>query len=94
MPTYLYEALNSAGQSQKGTVEAGSSEEAVKQIKTQGYFPTAVREQKVKGGAGVGGAERVSRVEIRWPCGKTAKLEDVPVDQTIVVTEDPETRSP
>ena len=50
MPTYLYEALNSAGQSQKGTVEAGSSEEAVKQIKTQGYFPTAVREQKVKGG--------------------------------------------
>ena len=62
MPTYLYEALNSAGQSQKGTVEAGSSEEAVKQIKTQGYFPTAVREQKVKGGGGgVGGAERIRK---------------------------------
>ena len=49
MPTYQYEALNSAGKPQKGTVEAVSSEEAIQRIKGQGYFPTAVREQKVKG---------------------------------------------
>jgi type IV pilus assembly protein PilC len=50
MPTYTYEALNSAGKPQKGTVEAGTSEEAIQQIKGQGYFPTSVREQKVKSG--------------------------------------------
>ncbi|MCP3906039.1 MAG: type II secretion system F family protein [Planctomycetes bacterium] len=51
MPTYAYEALNSAGKPQKGTVEATSSEEAIQRIKGQGYFPTSVREQKVKGEA-------------------------------------------
>jgi len=54
MPTYTYEALNSAGKPQKGTVEATSSEDAIQRIKGQGYFPTAVREQKVKGQAGSG----------------------------------------
>lgn len=52
MPTYTYEALNSAGKPQKGTVEATSSEDAIQRIKGQGYFPTAVREQKVKGQSG------------------------------------------
>ncbi len=37
---------------------------------------------------GVGTAERISRVEVRWPCGKTTSLEHVPVDQTIVITEE------
>jgi len=48
MATFTYEALNAAGKPQKGTVDAGSSEEAVQRIKAQGYFPTSVREQKVK----------------------------------------------
>jgi len=51
MATYAYEALNSAGKPQKGTVEATTSEEAIQQIKSQGFFPTSVREQKVKSGA-------------------------------------------
>lgn len=46
MATYTYEALNNAGKSQKGTIEASSSEEAIKRIKEQGYYPTTVREQK------------------------------------------------
>ncbi|MCH7545094.1 MAG: type II secretion system F family protein [Planctomycetes bacterium] len=49
MPTYVYEALNSAGKPQKGTIEASSSEDAIQRIKGQGYFPTSVREQKIKG---------------------------------------------
>jgi type IV pilus assembly protein PilC len=48
MPTFTYEALNAAGKPQKGTVEAPSSEEAIQRIKAQGYYPTSVREQKVK----------------------------------------------
>ncbi len=59
MPTYAYEALNSAGKPQKGTIEATSSEEAIQRIKSQGYFPTSVREQKVKGDGDAGKAGKV-----------------------------------
>lgn len=48
MPTFAYEALNATGKPQKGTIEASSSEEAIQRIKSQGYFPQAIREQKVK----------------------------------------------
>ncbi len=46
MPTFQYEALNSSGKSQKGSIEAASSEEAVQRIKAQGLFPSTVREDK------------------------------------------------
>ena len=49
MPTYMYEALNEAGKSQKGKIDASSSEEAIARIRSQGFFPTNVREQKAKG---------------------------------------------
>jgi type IV pilus assembly protein PilC len=61
MPTYQYEALNSAGKPQKGVVEASTSEEAIQRIKSQGYFPTAVREQKVKGDTGPRGGGKVKK---------------------------------
>ncbi|MBL0871283.1 MAG: type II secretion system F family protein [Phycisphaerales bacterium] len=46
MGTFTYEALNAAGKSQKGSIEAASSEEAIQKIKQQGFFPTSVREAK------------------------------------------------
>ncbi len=61
MPTYQYEALNSAGKPQKGTVEAATSEEAIQRIKSQGYFPTSVREQKIKGDSSVRGADNAKK---------------------------------
>ncbi len=61
MPTYTYEALNSAGKPQKGAVEAETSEEAVQHIKHQGFFPTSVREQKIKGETGVGAGGKVRK---------------------------------
>jgi type IV pilus assembly protein PilC len=48
MATYIYEALNTAGKPQKGTIDAGSTDEAIVRIKAQGYFPTSVKEQKGK----------------------------------------------
>ncbi len=48
MPTFQFEALNANGEPQKGAIDAASSEEAIQRIKHQGYFPTSVREQKVK----------------------------------------------
>ncbi len=46
MATFVYEALNASGKPQKGTVDAGTPEEAIQRIKSQGFFPTSVREQK------------------------------------------------
>lgn len=48
MPTFTFEALNEAGKPQKGSINATSSEDAIARIRSQGLFPTAVREQKIK----------------------------------------------
>ncbi|MCG8524342.1 MAG: type II secretion system F family protein, partial [Pseudomonadales bacterium] len=56
MPTYQFEALNDAGKPQKGTINAASSDEAIARIRSQGFFPTSVREQKAKKKSGPGGA--------------------------------------
>ena len=56
MATFAYEALNASGKPQKGTIDAASSEEAIKRVKEQGFFPTSVREQKGKKDAKKDGA--------------------------------------
>jgi type IV pilus assembly protein PilC len=58
MPTFQYEALNEAGKPVKNTINAQNTEEAIARIRSQGFFPTSVREQKVKktkGAAAPGG---------------------------------------
>jgi type IV pilus assembly protein PilC len=52
MPTFTFEALNEAGKSQKGEVRANDPKDAAEKIRGQGYFPTSIREQKVKKGSG------------------------------------------
>lgn len=52
MPTFQFEALNDAGKPQKGTINAANSDEAIARIRSQGYFPTSVREQRTKKKAG------------------------------------------
>jgi type IV pilus assembly protein PilC len=54
MPTYQFEALNEAGKAQKGSISAANPEEAAARIKSQGFFPTSIREQKVKKSSGGG----------------------------------------
>ncbi len=54
MPTYVYEALNDAGTPEKGTIVAATNEDAIARIRSKGYFPTSVREQKVKKRSGGG----------------------------------------
>ena len=62
MPTFVYEALNASGKPQKGTIEATTSDEAISRIKSQGFYPTQVREQRVAKSAIAQG-----------PAGKTRK---------------------
>lgn len=62
MATFAYEALNASGKPQKGTIEAANSDEAIQRIKAQGYFPQAIREQKVKkSSVAEGGAKKKKR---------------------------------
>jgi type IV pilus assembly protein PilC len=49
MPTYLYEAINAAGKPEKGRIEAANSDEAMAAVRQNGFFPTSVREEKLKG---------------------------------------------
>jgi type IV pilus assembly protein PilC len=49
MPTYLYEAINAAGKPEKGRIEAANSDEAMAAVRQNGFFPTSVREEKIKG---------------------------------------------
>lgn len=65
MATFAYEALNASGKPQKGTIDATTTEEAIQRIKSQGYFPTAVREQKVKGGAAGGGGGGAAETTVK-----------------------------
>jgi len=63
MPTFSYQALNASGKTQKGTIEAASSEEALQRIKAQGYFPTSVqpvkeKKSKTKSGEQVGASAK------------------------------------
>jgi len=48
MPTFQFQAMNEAGKQQKGSIEAKDSDDAIARIRSQGLFPTSVREQKVK----------------------------------------------
>src|SRR4051794_19719239 len=48
MPTYAFEAMNSSGQEVKNEVDATSSEDAIQKIRSQGLFPTKVREKAAK----------------------------------------------
>ncbi|MBX3383649.1 MAG: type II secretion system F family protein [Phycisphaeraceae bacterium] len=59
MATFVYEALNSAGKPQKGTIEASNTEEAIARIKSQGYYPTSVKEQSGKKAGGPPTAEEM-----------------------------------
>ena len=45
MGTYAYEAMNSVGQTVKGSIEATSRDEAVAKIRAQGNFPSKIKEQ-------------------------------------------------
>jgi type IV pilus assembly protein PilC len=61
MPTFQYEALDDGGKPQKGTITASTSDEAIARIRSQGYFPTSVREQKVKKSKGAGGTAKAGK---------------------------------
>jgi type IV pilus assembly protein PilC len=49
MPRYNYVALDSRGQESTGLVEASSTNEAIGQLRSSGFFPTDVHEESIGG---------------------------------------------
>ena len=45
MPTFMYEAMNAAGQEVKDQIDAVSSEDAIAKIRNLGYFPTKIKQK-------------------------------------------------
>src|SRR5207244_3997344 len=61
MPRFTYIALDSRGQESTGLVEAGSTNEAIGQLRQAGYFPTNVFEEGRGGGVDGKQARRVAK---------------------------------
>ena len=70
MATFAYEAIDSAGKTQKGTVEASSNEDAIQRIKAKGYFPKTVKTTKEK---------RASRADAESAAAKKKKKAKTPL---------------
>src|SRR4051812_48750470 len=60
MATFQYEAMNAAGQEVKAEIDAGTADEAIVKIRSQGYFPTKVKEKAAKKQKGGGTAAAAS----------------------------------
>ncbi len=61
MPRFTYIALDSRGQESTGLVEAGSTNEAIGQLRQAGYFPTNVYEEGKGGGRDGKAAKRAAK---------------------------------
>ena len=56
MGTYMFQALNNAGEEIRDEVDANTSEEAITKIREMGFFPTQVKEKGAKKKISFGGA--------------------------------------
>ncbi len=68
MATFTYEAYNASGKTQKGTIDANDSAEAIARIKAQGLYPTQVKAQKAakkQAGAEAGAAGGTTKKKSR-----------------------------
>src|SRR5205085_4547384 len=61
MPRFTYVALDSRGQESTGLVEAGSTNEAIGQLRQAGFFPTNVYEEGKGGGRDGKAAKRAAK---------------------------------
>jgi type IV pilus assembly protein PilC len=61
MPTFTFQAMNSAGDEVRDEIEASSQEEAVNKIRELGLFPTAVRQKAGRKAAGIAAAKPAAR---------------------------------
>lgn len=64
MAVFEYEAIGPGGVKKRSTIEAGSQQEAIKQLRSRGFKPTKIRESKKISAAFVEGKKQKSRFKI------------------------------
>jgi type IV pilus assembly protein PilC len=92
MPRFNYVALDARGQESVGLIEAATTNDAVGQLRQQGYFPTSVHEEG-KGGApakaakkGAAAAPAVKAAGKAAPAVKPAKVLNKKIKAKILMT--------
>ena len=61
MAVFEYEAIGPGGQKKRDKIEAGTQQEAIKQLRSRGLKPTKIRESKGGGSVGAGTAKKKKR---------------------------------
>ncbi len=87
MPTFMFEAMNQAGEAVKDEIEAASNEDALARIRAMGFFPTRIRQKggkkkaptgpvAKKKAAGAGGIGKVSTKTVTQFTRQLSTLQD------------------
>ena len=85
MPVFEYEAIDTSGKRRRGTLEAGSLAEAMRQLRQMNLTPLNVREAraKSKGGEAKGGGKSLLQMEINLsislPFGRGVSSKDLSI---------------
>ena len=83
MPVFEYEAIDTSGKRRRGTLEAGSLAEAMRQLRRMNLTPLNVREARVKskGGEAKGGGKSLLQMEINLniPIGGGVSAKDLSI---------------
>ena len=66
MATYMFEALNNAGEEVKDEIDAQSTEDAIARIREMGYYPTRVKEKAKAEKAEVKDSAAVLPDNLKW----------------------------
>ena len=86
MAVFEYEAIGPGGQKKRSTIEAGSQQEAIKQLRSRGLKPTKIRESK-KGPAAAGGAKKQKK-GLKIFGGRVTQTEMVQFTQQLATLQD------
>ena len=97
MPVYAYEAVDREGKTIRNRVEAGSKEDAMRRLRSQGYKPTKVNEvvkkEKAEAGTkkarGLAALGRISRAQLTQFTTQLATLQDagLPIVRSLKILE-------
>ncbi|RTZ90333.1 MAG: type II secretion system F family protein [Planctomycetota bacterium] len=87
MAVFEYEAIGPGGQKKRSTIEAGTQQEAIKQLRSRGLKPTKIRESKGGGSFGAGVAKKKKR-GFRLFGGRVSQAEMVQFTQQLATLQD------
>lgn len=87
MAVFEYEAIGPGGQKKRSTIEAGTQQEAIKQLRSRGLKPTKIRESK-GGGSIAAGTPKKKKRGFKIFGGRVSQAELVQFTQQLATLQD------